>query len=82
MLAVHECSQAGVCFTSTKQGRGERESRTSRMANKQRKDGVRFGQHNRCTECTNLEGTNLEGYSVLCVNEAEERGEGREGHSL
>jgi len=64
MLAVHECSQAGVCFTSTKQGRGERESRTSRMANK------------------NLEGTNLEGYSVLCVNEAEERGEGREGHSL
>ncbi len=54
----------------------------SRIAKKQRKDGVRFGQHNRCTECTNLEGTNLEGYSVLRVNEAGERGEGREGHSL
>lgn len=49
----------------------------SRMAKKQREDGGRLGQHNRCTECTNLEG-----YSVFCVNEAGERGEGREGHSL
>jgi hypothetical protein len=59
-----------VCFTSTKQGREEREPRTSRMANTQREDRVGLAQHNRCTECTNLAGS-----SVLYVNETGKGGE-------
>jgi len=59
-----------VCFTSTKQGRGERGSRTSRMTNRQREDGMGFAQHNNCTECTNLAGS-----MMLYVDETGERGE-------
>jgi len=40
------------------------------MANTQREDRVGLAQHNRCTECTNLAGSN-----VLYVNETGKGGE-------
>lgn len=39
-------------------------------------------QHERGTERTNLACTDLEGYRVLQVNEAEESGEVKDGRSL
>lgn len=52
------------------------------MANRQKMDEVESEQHGRCTESTNLACPNLEGHRVLQVNEAEERRERRDGHSL